>query len=66
MVSERRYSEDTASQIDRAIRQLVAQALERAADILQQKRPTLEVGAQKLLQQETLVEQDLRLLLASG
>lgn len=56
---ERHYSEDTAREIDRAIREVVEQAFSKAIDILQTRRQVLEEGARRLLQQETLVEQDL-------
>lgn len=63
---ERHYSEDTACKIDRAIRELVEQAFGKAIDILQKKRQTLDAGAGKLLQQETMVEQDLIQLAGSA
>jgi cell division protease FtsH len=63
---ERRFSEDTACQIDRAIRQVVEQAFGKAVDILQHKRQVLDEGALKLLQQETLVETDLLQLVGSA
>ncbi|MGC2518182.1 MAG: ATP-dependent zinc metalloprotease FtsH [Burkholderiales bacterium] len=56
---ERRYSEDTAREIDRAVRETVDGAFNKAVDILQQRRKVLEEGAQSLLQKETLVEEDL-------
>jgi cell division protease FtsH len=58
----RDFSEETAREIDAAVRQLVGQAFERAREILVAKRALLERGAQLLLQKETLVEQDLRTL----
>ena len=62
----RDYSEETAGCIDQAVRQRVEQALARASALLQERRAVLEAGAQKLLQQETLVEADLRALLQGG
>jgi cell division protease FtsH len=62
-LTEKRYSEETASQIDRAIRALVEQAFKRASELLEQKRSILDQGAGSLLQKETLTEQDLRQLL---
>ncbi len=56
----RNYSEQTAREIDCAVRALVDSAFERARSILQQRRPTLELAAARLLQQETLSEADLR------
>ncbi|MDE2119254.1 MAG: ATP-dependent zinc metalloprotease FtsH, partial [Betaproteobacteria bacterium] len=59
---QRNYSEQTAREIDCAVRDLVGAAFERASSILQRRRATLEQGAALLLQQETLVENELRRL----
>jgi cell division protease FtsH len=59
----RDFSEETAREIDAAVRQLVGQAFEHARGILVARRAVLERGAQLLLQKETLVEADLRTLL---
>ncbi|MCG6874023.1 MAG: ATP-dependent zinc metalloprotease FtsH [Betaproteobacteria bacterium] len=56
----REFSEDTAREIDNAVRDLAGKAFERARDLLVMKRDALERGAQLLLQKETLVEEDLR------
>jgi len=56
----REYSEDTAREIDNAVRELVGKAFERARALLVEKRAVLERGAQLLLEKETLVEEDLR------
>jgi len=56
---ERRYSEDTAREIDRAVRETVDKAFRKAVDILEARRKVLETGAQSLLEKETLVEEDL-------
>src|SRR5262249_22296587 len=58
-LQERRFSEDTARDIDRAVREIVDAAFQRAIGILKERRATLEEGAQALLQKETLVEEDL-------
>jgi cell division protease FtsH len=58
-LQERRFSEDTARDIDRAVRDIVDSSFQRAITILQDRRKTLEEGAQELLQKETLVEEDL-------
>ncbi len=58
--SHREFSEDTAREIDNAVRDLVGTAFERARQLLVSKRETLERGAQLLLEKETLVEGDLR------
>jgi len=56
---ERRYSEDTAREIDRAVREAVDEAFKKAVAILQERRSALEEGAQSLLQKETLGEEEL-------
>jgi cell division protease FtsH len=53
---ERKYSEDTAREIDRAVREIVKVAFERALAILTRHRRTLEDAARELLQKETLGE----------
>jgi cell division protease FtsH len=58
----REYSEDTARRIDGAVRELVAQAFERARGLLLAQRGRLETGARWLLERETLGEEDLHRL----
>jgi cell division protease FtsH len=53
------YSEETAREIDCAVREIMKAAFERATAILQQGRQVLEDGAKNLLQKETLVEDQL-------
>jgi len=57
-VQERKYSEDTAREIDRAVREIVKSAFERALGILKQHRAVLEDSARELLKKETLAEPD--------
>jgi cell division protease FtsH len=64
MSTERTYSEDTAREIDCALRAMVDFTFKRAVDLLTQRRTTLEAGAQRLLEKETLTEQDLQELTA--
>ncbi|MEK7246740.1 MAG: AAA family ATPase, partial [Pseudomonadota bacterium] len=59
LMPERRYSEETAREIDCAVREIVERAFRRAADILAANRAVLEAGAQALLERETLDEKDL-------
>jgi cell division protease FtsH len=59
---ERKYSEETAREIDTAVRDIVRQALDKAIGILRSKRAILERTAQKLLEKETLGEDDLKAL----
>jgi cell division protease FtsH len=61
---ERKYSEETAREIDTAVRDIVRQAFDKAVGILRSKRAILERTAQKLLEKETLGEEDLRALAA--
>ncbi len=50
----RRYSEETAREIDQAVRAHLDAALDRALDILRANRPALDEGAAALLAHETL------------
>jgi cell division protease FtsH len=59
---ERPYSEDTAREIDCAVRQIVQTAFDRAVAILTGARDVLERGARQLLEHETLQERDLQAL----
>ncbi|HKP62256.1 MAG TPA: ATP-dependent zinc metalloprotease FtsH [Polyangiales bacterium] len=61
MGSRRNYSESTASEIDSAIKSIVDQAFRRARAIVQKHRHVLESCAARLLEKETLSEEDLRL-----
>ncbi len=56
---ERRYSEETAREIDCAVRDIVAAAFAQATSILKERRATLEKGAAALLEKETLAEAEL-------
>jgi cell division protease FtsH len=55
----RDYSEETAREIDLAVREIVRNAYDKAAAILGREKPLLERGARLLLQKETLAEADL-------
>ncbi|GAB2778955.1 ATP-dependent zinc metalloprotease FtsH [Halomonas shantousis] len=61
--SQRHYSEATAQAIDRAVRELVDAAFQRATALLQARRPLLERGAELLLQRESLSGEEIRQLL---
>ncbi len=50
----RNYSEQTASQIDEAVRHLVDRAFERATEVLRRNRDLLDRDAKLLLERETL------------
>lgn len=58
--AERSYSEETAREIDCAVRQIVARAFERSGAILAERRAILEDTARDLLARETLDEADLK------
>ncbi|WP_419904463.1 ATP-dependent zinc metalloprotease FtsH [Kiloniella sp.] len=59
MGQQRKYSEATAREIDTAVRKLVHNAFVNATKILSQHRSLLEEYAQKLLESETLTEDQL-------
>lgn len=58
--SERRYSDETAHAIDRAVQGIVENAFKRTVSILEVNRALLERGAKSLLEKETLDETDLQ------
>jgi cell division protease FtsH len=55
----RRFSEDTAREIDLAVRQRIDQAYQKAIDILRARRAEMESLAKKLLEKETLTADEL-------
>src|ERR1700742_1235677 len=56
---EREYSEETAREVDCAVRKIVEQAFKRAVDVLTANRDRLEAAARLLLEKETLTESEL-------
>jgi len=60
---EETYAEETAAAIDQEVRSIVHTAMERALTILREKRDVLERSARKLLEKETLDENDLEALI---
>jgi len=58
--SERRYSEDTARDIDCAVRDIIHSVFERTIAILERNREVLERCAGRLLEKETLEAADLQ------
>jgi cell division protease FtsH len=56
---ERQYSEETAREIDCAVRELTEKARHKALHILKTFREELEEGAARLLEKETLLEDEL-------
>jgi cell division protease FtsH len=61
--TRRLYAEETAREIDVAVREIVEAAFERARGILARNRALLEEGAKTLLARETLAEADLAAVL---
>jgi len=61
----REFSEDTAREIDIAVREIVQRAFDRAVGILTRERALLERGAKLLLEKETLGEVELAELRAA-
>ena len=57
---QRDHSEETAREIDCAVRKIVKSAFDRSVGILTRRRNDLERGARALLAKETLVEDDLK------
>jgi len=60
---EKDYSEQTAREIDLAIRALLDEAWQRAKTLLERLRPELDAGARLLLQKETLTPEEFAPLL---
>ena len=58
----RDYSDDTAREIDTAVRAMVQSAFDKALAILSEERDALEKGAKQLLEKETLGEAELQAL----
>jgi cell division protease FtsH len=53
------YAEETAATIDREVRSIVQNAMDRALGILRERRDVLERSARRLLEKETLSEKEL-------
>ena len=56
---EREYAEKTAGAVDEEVRSMIDRMLQRAREILDQRRGVLNRSAQRLLEQETLEEREL-------
>ena len=59
-MSRRTFSEETAREIDLAVREIVQNASERCRTLLAQRRNTLEKAARLLLEKETLTDTELQ------
>jgi cell division protease FtsH len=58
------FSDDTAREIDREVREITGRVFDQAVSILARNRALLEKSARELLQKETLGEDDLRAIRA--
>jgi cell division protease FtsH len=63
---ERTYSEETAREIDCAVRDIVEDAFREARGVLERNRGLLEEGSRLLMEKETLSESDLENLFGKG
>jgi cell division protease FtsH len=61
-LKERNFSEETAREIDSAVRSIVGAAFERTVALLAERRDVLEAAAAELLKKETLNEPELQRL----
>jgi len=64
--AERDFSEETAREIDCAVRALVETAHVSALEILERRRANLEAGAATLLEQETLTQDELESIIGGS
>ena len=55
---EKDYSEETAREVDVAVRKLIDEAYDRAIALLTERRALLDDGSRLLLQKETLTPDD--------
>ena len=62
--TRRDFSEETAREVDCAVRDLITQAFERAVGILEAHRDALAESAERLLEKETLLGDELPVLIA--
>ena len=63
LATRRDFSEQTASEVDCAVRDLVTEAFERAVEILEAHRNSLAESAERLLVKETLLGDELPVLI---
>jgi len=64
LLQERNFSEETAQEIDHAIRKFLDEAFNKAVNLIKTHQSQLDKGAQLLLEKETLNEEDLTHLMA--
>lgn len=63
-LEQRMYSDETAREIDEQVRQIVENAYNRAFSMLNQRRHLLENSARRLLEKETLTQDELEEIVA--
>jgi cell division protease FtsH len=63
MGARRLYAEDTAREIDVAVRDIVSAQFDRAREVLARNRPVLDESAKQLLEKETLADAQLAAVL---
>jgi cell division protease FtsH len=56
----RQFSEEVAREIDRAVKAIIDEAFRKAHRVLSENRGVLDLGAERLLQKETLNEDELK------
>jgi cell division protease FtsH len=66
MPRERTHSEETAREIDEEIKHIVNQGLERVRHILETRRPALVAIAERLIEQETIENGELKQLIEAN
>ncbi len=64
MTTEKNYSEDVAKQIDKEVSSFIGQAHKAATEILTSKKKVLDAIAKKLIEKETLEQEEFAALLA--
>ena len=63
MASHSNYSEETASVIDKEIKRIVSESLERARKLLKENKAKLEVMARLLVEKETIYSEEVELIM---
>ena len=66
MPGEKKYSENTAEQIDREIKKVADEAYSKAKKLIEKNKNELEQVAKALLKYETLDAEDVQLILDGG
>ncbi len=65
-MQEKNYSNETAQKIDEEVRKYVSAGVKRAREICEDKRKEIELITERLMQFETLYEDDLKRILDTG